>query len=103
VSDHPPIPLTEWLNSLRAELSEAQQAGVGNELRLQVEKLELEVEVASARDLGAKTGVKFWVVEAGVDGRTKWGRTQRLKLTLAPRLADGSVLEVSDEVTGRPE
>lgn len=101
--NHPSIPLSEWLDSLRAELSAAQQAGVGNELRLRVEKLELEVEVASTRELGAKAGIKFWVVEAGADTSTKWGRTQRLRLTLAPMLADGSVLEVNDEVTGRPE
>ncbi|GAA1025709.1 hypothetical protein GCM10009557_00690 [Virgisporangium ochraceum] len=102
MSDRLSISLSEWLDSLRAELSEAQQAGAGNELRLQVEQLELEVEVASTRDVGAKAGIKFWVVDAGIDGRTQRGRTQRLRLTLAPRLADGSVLEVSDEVAGRP-
>lgn len=97
------IPFAEWLESLRTELSDAQRGGRHNEIRLHIDKIELELEVVSTREAGGKAGVKFWVVEAGSDGRAKWGRTQRIKLSVTPTLADGTPFEVSDEVAERPQ
>ncbi|MEU9513263.1 MULTISPECIES: trypco2 family protein [Micromonospora] len=102
MSDSAIIPFTEWLDSLRTELSEAQRPTGHDEIRLQIDKVELELEVVSSREVGAKAGVKFWVVEAGADGKVKWGHTQRLKLTVTPMRADGSALEVRDEVRELP-
>ena len=103
MSDSAAIPFAEWLDSLRTELSEAQRSTRHDQIRLHIDKIELELEVVSTRDVGGKAGVKFWVVEAGGDGRIKWGRTQRLKLSVTPTLADGSALEVGDEVSERPQ
>jgi hypothetical protein len=103
VSDPAAIPFAEWLDSLRTELSEAQRSTRHDQIRLHIDQIELELEVVSTRDVGGKAGVKFWVVEAGAESRIQWGRTQRIKLSVTPRLADGSPLEVSDEVRERPQ
>jgi Trypsin-co-occurring domain 2 len=100
--DPAPIPFAEWLESLRAELADAQRAGRDSDLRLQVDKVELDLEVQSTWETGAKGGVKFWVVDAGADGRWKSGLTQHLKLSLTPFSADGEPLAVRDEMDQPP-
>jgi len=101
--DPAPIPFADWLESLRAELADAERAGRDRELRLQVDKLELELEVQSTREAGAKSGVRFWVVDAGADGRVKSGLTQRVRLSLTPTSADGEPLAVRDDMDQHPE
>jgi len=103
VPNESPTAFAEWLVSLRAELAEAEQRGRGEGVRLRVDKVELDVEVTTTREAGAKGGVKFWVVDAGVDGRLKSGRTQRLKLSITPLDASGGVLDVADELDQLPE
>lgn len=103
MSDNSPTPFADWLVSLRAELAEAERRGRNEDLHLRVDKIELDVEVTATREAGAKGGFKFWVVDAGVDGRLKAGRTQRLKLSITPLGPDGEVLEVRDDLDELPE
>jgi len=88
------------IRDLRGELEEAIVTAEGEALRFELGPIELEVSVAI--EAGAHTGGKtrFWVVELNADGGVDRTATQRIKLTLAPRLGpDG----VSPLVSGAAE
>ena len=89
------IELATVIQDLRAELERAIVYGVGQQLRFELGPIELEVSVAI--EAGAEAGVKarFWVVDLGAHGNVDRTSTQRIKLTLSPRLADGSTPWVS--------
>jgi hypothetical protein len=89
------IGLADFLTDLRAELSEAQSRAAGDSLKLGVEEISLTLEVAytliKAGEASAGVKAKFWVfaeAEAGVKGSlsSERARTQRLTLTLKPRV-----------------
>jgi hypothetical protein len=80
------IELSDVIADLRAELDAARRAGAGEDLRFELGPVELEVSVAVQKDAGGGAKVKFWVVELGADGKVSSTATQRIKLTLHPRL-----------------
>jgi len=80
------IELCEVITQLRSELEESRKAGDGEDLRLELGPVELEVNVAIQKVAGVGAKVKFWVVELGTDGKLSATTTQRVKLTLQPRL-----------------
>ncbi|GII96171.1 trypco2 family protein [Sinosporangium siamense] len=81
------IELSEVIRGLRQELEEAIAEGEGKDLRFEVGPVEVEVTVAVTREAKAGAKVKFWVVEANAEGKLGDVRTQRVMLTLEPRLA----------------
>ena len=76
--------LAEVIESLRAELDEAATAGAGKRVQFNVGAVDLEFQVEVAREGGAEAKVRFWVVEAGVDGRVSTASTQTVKIHLEP-------------------
>jgi hypothetical protein len=91
------VPLAEWIQALRAELEQAQQAGAGRQLQFTVGPLDLEFEMAVSREAGGEGGIKFWVLSLGASGKRVGETTQRVKLTLNPKV-DGRPLIVEDEL-----
>jgi Trypsin-co-occurring domain 2 len=81
------VELSAVIEHLRAELSAAMQAGRDQELRFELGTIQVELAVVLERSAEPGGKVRFWVVEAGVDGRYATSRTQRLQLTLEPRSA----------------
>ncbi|WP_194908972.1 trypco2 family protein [Catenulispora rubra] len=81
------IELASVIRDLRVELEQAVVAADGAALRFELGPIELEVSVALEREAGSGTKVRFWVVQAGADGKIGTTNTQRVKLTLTPRLA----------------
>jgi hypothetical protein len=81
------IELAQVIRELRSELDEAIADGVGRQLRFEVGPIELEMTVAISREASAGGKVKFWVVEAGGQGKLGDVITQRIKLTLEPKLS----------------
>jgi hypothetical protein len=83
------LELADVIRSLREELQLAIAAGEDEALRFELGPVELDVSVAitAAGQAGAKA--RFWVVEAGAEARTDRTSTQRITLTLTPKLADG--------------
>jgi len=89
--------LADYLSGIRAELAEAQRRAAPDGLRLGVEEITIELNVAYTVSVTgeASAGVhaKFWVLEVG-DASGKAGaewereRTQRLTLTLRPRVEE---------------
>ena len=90
------IELASVIRDLRAELEQAVVAGDGAALRFELGPIELEVSVVVERSATAGAKVRFWVVEAAADGKASATGTQRIKLTLTPKLAvDGRAPYVS--------
>jgi hypothetical protein len=86
--------LADFLSDLRAELAEASKRAEQESLKLGVEEVEVELDVAvtlaKRGEATAKASAKFWVfasAEAGVTGERSSQRvtTQHLTLTLKPR------------------
>ncbi|MEU8175586.1 trypco2 family protein [Microbispora hainanensis] len=80
------VELAELIRQLRLELTEAMQAGEGEELRFELGPVEVELTVAVDKEAGSDAKVRFWVVELGAEGKVGSQATQRIALTLDPRL-----------------
>lgn len=95
------IELGEVIGELRRELQQAMDAGEGQPLRFELGPLELEATVAVEKGGSGGAKVRFWVLELGGDTKVTQSSTQRIKLTLQPRLASGGTAMVSgDEEAG---
>lgn len=90
------IPLADLLLGLRKELLEAQERAAQEQLRFRVEEIEVEVQVGTTKVGTVEGGVKFWVVDAGVDGSIESQKLQTLRLKLKPDDATGRKTLVSD-------
>lgn len=82
------VELSAVIGQLREELSQAMEAGEGEELRFELGPVELELSVSVTKEAGAAGKVRFWVAEVGADGKASSATTQRLRLTLDPRRTD---------------
>ena len=90
------IGLAEYLTSLRAELSEAQSRASGDPLKLGVEQVTVALDIAytltKSGEASGSLKAKFWVLELGVGAKGTVSasdtRTQRLTLTLKPRVEE---------------
>jgi len=81
------VELAELVGQLRAELTIAMQVGEDADLRFELGPVELELTVAVDKEAKAGAKVRFWVVEAGADGKVGSSSTQKIKLKLDPRVA----------------
>jgi hypothetical protein len=94
--DQVQIGLAEVLTNLREELAEAQLAGLGSPLSIEVTEAEVELQVSLAKEATPGAKVKFNVVaigglELGAEGRVSREATHRISLKLA----------IKDRQTGR--
>lgn len=74
------IGLSQAIETLRLELSEAQASGRDGEVRFGLETVDLELSVAVTKDANGKVGWK--ILEAG--GSVGTERTQTIRLSLKP-------------------
>ena len=90
--------LSEVIASLRAELTDAMAEGTGKQVRFKAGTVDLEFNVTVAREGGVGGKVRFWVIEAGADGKVSSASTQTVKLRLEPwdTVAGGPVLTTDD-------
>ncbi|HEX9620241.1 MAG TPA: trypco2 family protein [Polyangiaceae bacterium] len=98
------VELSDMIAQLRLELGAAMGAGRDARLRFVAESLELELKVSVTREGKGNAGIKFWVVEAGVEGSAKRTREQTIRLKLSPRDVAGpdGAAEGKDGKPGRP-
>ncbi|UXY25205.1 trypco2 family protein [Streptomyces sp. HUAS TT20] len=97
------VELADPVRQLWDELKAAAEAGAT--LRFEVGSVNVEATVAVPREAGANGEARFWVVEAGGDGRFARSATRRITLTPQPKAVtqDGttrSPLISGDEVDG---
>ncbi|MGW7529992.1 trypco2 family protein [Streptomyces sp. NPDC054783] len=79
------VELSDVIKQLRQELKEAVSAGDGQDLRFELGPVELELTVAIEKAASTGAKVRFWVVDANMDGKVAAISTQRIHLTLEPR------------------
>ena len=78
------VGLADAIAQLRAELCEAVEEGRQKQIRFGVGPVELEFHVELGREGGGSGKVRFWVVEAGAEGKLSSKSTQVLKIRLEP-------------------
>jgi hypothetical protein len=81
--------LAETLRALRQEISEAMAEGQGQSVRMGVESIDLQMQIAVTREATAGGRARFWVLEAGgklTDGSVA---THTVALHLTAETADG--------------
>ncbi|WP_148588795.1 trypco2 family protein [Streptomyces sp. WAC01526] len=79
------IELSDMIRQLRHELITAMADGRDEAIRFELGPIEIEATVTVDREAGANGKVRFWVVEAGSNGKYAQSRTQRITLTLQPK------------------
>jgi hypothetical protein len=84
------------IKQLRAQLEEAQQEGVGKDLRFVAKSVEVELGIVFKSETEVGGGVKAWFLD--ISGKAKAGdeTTHKLKLVLEPVGRDGKPTLVSD-------
>ncbi|GGW78504.1 trypco2 family protein [Streptomyces lomondensis] len=91
------IELSDMIRELRQQLTAALVDGEGEAVRFELGPVEIEATVAVSREAGADAKVRLWVVDAGANGRYAQDRTQRITVTLTPRVvpAEGAAVRTA--------
>jgi hypothetical protein len=76
--------------------------GRDQDVRFQVKEVELELQVAVARETQGNAGIKFWVINAGGEHKATEHTTHTFKLKLEPVTREGSEVLLTDETTEMP-
>ncbi|GHA08860.1 hypothetical protein GCM10010372_05300 [Streptomyces tauricus] len=80
------IELADMIRELREQLTSALADGDGRMLRFELGPVEVETSVAVTREGGGDAKVRLWVVDAGASGTYGHAETQRITLTLVPKV-----------------
>lgn len=101
------IELADMIRELREQLTTALTDGDGRMLRFELGPVEVEASVAVTREAGVDAKVRLWVVDAGAAGKYGQTETQRITLTLTPKVVPPgggrrpeTALITGDEVDG---
>lgn len=89
------IELADAVAVVRDQLIEAAAQGAGDSLGFVVGPVEMEFVVELKADAKAKAGFKAWVVTGAAEAGVSRARTQKVKVVLTPRTADGGDLLIS--------
>ena len=76
--------LAEMIVKLRKDIRQAEQQAAQEDLRFQVEDIELEVQVTTAKEGEGKAGVNFWVYTAEAGGSISRETAHTVRLRLKP-------------------
>jgi hypothetical protein len=88
--------LSSVLIKLREQLGLARAEGANKGTRFRLEDIEVELNVAVTDEGAAKGGVKFWVIDAGVDVKTSQVVTQKIKLKMKLEGEDGALIAAGE-------
>lgn len=94
--------LAETIEALREELETATAGSEDQQLRFHVGQIHVEFHVGVKREAGVSGKAKFWVIEAGADGKYAHESIQKVSLTLDPIRRDGTPVLVERSSTERP-
>jgi hypothetical protein len=95
------VPVAAAIEALRSELEAALTVAQDKELRFEATAIELTLQAAVTMTGGAHAGVKWWLIDAGVEGSRESATTQTITLSLTPKVitADGTTGPVMLEGT----
>ena len=97
------IGLEEAIRAVRAELTQAMQAGSGEEIRFRVNRVSLQFQVVATKSAEASGKVRFWVVDVGAGGKLESASTHTVQVDLEPITDAGGVVEVRDREPEMPD
>ena len=83
------VDLGDVLIDLRHQLMRVQEEGEEQALRLAIDQVELELEVAVTAEARGEAKTRFWVIDAKVDGGLERVATQKIKLSFSLLDEDG--------------
>lgn len=83
------IGLAAAIHALREELQQAMTADDEATLRFEASAVELTLQTEVTVSVAGKAGIRWWLVDAGVDGSRASVKVQTVRLTLLPRLSRG--------------
>lgn len=95
------LELAEMIKGLRAQLTEAQKDGEGENVRFTVEDVELELEIAAEGKVEGGVSAKFYVLTSHFKAEKKDSAKHKLKLKLKPTLSPREE-ESAEESAGQP-
>ncbi len=78
------IPLAEMITAVRRELDQAQEQAQGEDILFELEKVELEINVAVTQTGKGEGGIKLHVVNLGAGYERSHENVQTFKVTLKP-------------------
>ena len=97
-SDGGLVPLHEAIVTLRDELTAAMAQGEESLIRFDIERIDLKLSAAVTEAAGGGLGIKWWLVNASVEGRLERSSTQEITLTIVPlNIATGDRLSIADD------
>ena len=91
------IELPELISQLRSALSEAEAEGADAAVVFEVGPVELELSVVVSKEGSGGAKIRFWVLEAGAEGKVAEASTQKVRLTLTPLSRSGSATLVAGD------
>ncbi|MCX4765074.1 hypothetical protein OG562_29695 [Streptomyces sp. NBC_01275] len=97
------LELADAVQLVRDELLRASAAAADEDLRFEVGPIGMEFTVELRRDVTVKTGFRAWVVSGDVEGKGGRTRTHKVSLSLTPKRADGTSVEISQDMAGDPD
>jgi hypothetical protein len=80
------IELSDMIRELRQQLTSALADGEDEAVRFELGPVEVEATVAVTREANGDARVRLWVVDAGANGKYGHAETQRVTLTLTPKV-----------------
>lgn len=93
-----PFELANVVQGLRQELLKAVEQAKGEELRFEVQEMELELQVQVTKEVGGEAKLKFWVIDAGgVSGSVEKSTVQTVRLKLKPKVKGGATVLLAAE------
>ena len=94
--------LAETIEALRDELEAAMARSDGRKLQFVIGPVQVEFHVTVRREAGGGAKARFWVLEAGAEGKYALETIQKVSLTMEPVTADGSPVRVERGAKERP-
>lgn len=90
------LDLADAIGLLRDQVVEAQQRAAGHPVRFVLGEVTVELEVELGRSGTLGGGLRFGVVSADAKGERSHRSSNRVTVTLTPRLESGADVEISD-------
>lgn len=96
------IGLKDAIQAAYEELLEAMTTiPVHSELNFEYRTIDLEFTVEATHEETGKSGVRFWVIEAGVDASRQRTRTHVVKLSIVPVGRSGAPVQIHARRPGK--
>jgi hypothetical protein len=92
------IELTEAVQGLRDQLISCVESSAGQQIKFEVEEIDLEFVVELRRDVNAKAGFRAWVTSVDLQGGAARNSTHRVSIKLRPKESgSGNPLEIGNQ------